>query len=813
MAEVLHPTPAPEEPPAQRSGLMAGLRKFLGFGALGIGALVLFYLFYVFGLPDFQFWKAPGQIYVESPEVYTRERLVNDRYLQAAWLNRKLQDLDGATFGADIARSSLSISAGSETQEAAAAPVAKTATAASAGKPATAAGAGSTAAQQGGESAQPQRTDFPYDIDYDLRAAMRDKIRQDIIENMLDDRHDLTGNSLVALKFDTTVLKRSGARYNAKVTVKVTAEKMLPATENETSSVESKFINAYYLTPANLLEDETHSLHRSYIQYGRWLANLEYRLNVQLVRACQRKLDEAGIRMPVEGVSFSEGGVREMFRESLYKVLSVHSDFDFPETIQGFVPLPEPWSGVLVLQYKNAMAAEGLCSEVKLTVFPVDASIYTLESDDPAELDEVFSRIALPTSKFAPITRDDVRHRIYFTPRRITSSTALPLPGSVYGLSPEFYDLFDKKDARDIFSLTPAEPLCIPPIAAPTGNRDLEERAAMPVQLGRECKPDDFFPKKGNLTSIYFPAGYFSFLKRVEKSDSYLYSLIPNGSSTARILSKSASLRLNIQTPDPGGAAGLSGLLGHETQEQVFDTEPEIVTFGTGGGSDAIEFGWISAGKPAHARPEGFSQTALLSVPAWADEIVAEVTPSWIDESGEEAFSLPSKKYPIPVPPDYEIFDAFLADGEVYRRPNIDEQLFDRNVVLHTGRKGSVIIPGIRLWRSTVVTLGSQKADEIFVLPDMKGVIATFNIIESNYDEQSACKDVPVGSSAPQVAATEPVGPTLRRCSYKLPLRVWTSEGMDAIDDAVTIVDQPAVEIRQAESPPSTVQAEVATPK
>lgn len=35
-----------------------------------------------------------GLVYVESPEVYTRQRLVNDRYLQDSWLRGKLRELD-----------------------------------------------------------------------------------------------------------------------------------------------------------------------------------------------------------------------------------------------------------------------------------------------------------------------------------------------------------------------------------------------------------------------------------------------------------------------------------------------------------------------------------------------------------------------------------------------------------------------------------------------------------------------------------------------------------------------------------------------
>jgi hypothetical protein len=68
--------------------------------------------------------------------------------------------------------------------------------------------------------------------------------------------------------------------------------------------------------------------------------------------------------------------------------------------------------------------------------------------------------------------------------------------------------------------------------------------------------------------------------------------------------------------------------------------------------------------------------------------------------------------------------------------------------------KAALIIPGRRLWRSTIVTLGSQKADEIFVLPDMNGIIATFSQIK-------------VPTSLPDPKAND----------FLVPITVWTSQG------------------------------------
>src|ERR1044072_2868916 len=55
--------------------------------ALGVAS------FAVYLLVDKNFWVRPteGTIFIETPQIYTRERLVNDRFVQAGWLRALLQ--------------------------------------------------------------------------------------------------------------------------------------------------------------------------------------------------------------------------------------------------------------------------------------------------------------------------------------------------------------------------------------------------------------------------------------------------------------------------------------------------------------------------------------------------------------------------------------------------------------------------------------------------------------------------------------------------------------------------------------------------
>lgn len=134
------------------------------------------------------------------------------------------------------------------------------------------------------------------------------------------------------------------------------------------------------------------------------------------------------------------------------------------------------------------------------------------------------------------------------------------------------------------------------------------------------------------------------------------------------------------------------------------------------------------------------------------------------------------------MPPEYESFDAFISGKEAVRRPKISRRLIDETFFTPCARN-VLLIPGYRLWRSAAVTVGSQSADKITVLPNMKGIIAEF--------------------------------PPSRSASTSFqPLRVWTSEGVDTVRDIVRYSDNVEVEsCRSASSPSAKVtQAEDVRP-
>lgn len=88
---------------------------------------------------------------------------------------------------------------------------------------------------------------------------------------------------------------------------------------------------------------------------------------------------------------------------------------------------------------------------------------------------------------------------------------------------------------------------------------------------------------------------------------------------------------------------------------------------------------------------------------------------------------------------------------------------------LQVGYAGDVVLTGGRLWRSTEVTLGSQKADRITVLPNMEGIIASFTCVRPQGGWQG------LGRTPPQPAV----------------VRVWTSEGVTSLEGEWVTLEYP----------------------
>jgi len=191
----------------------------------GIFVLVALWAIWFPTAPLQLWWKVvPPQrsIFVDSPEVYSRERLINERLSEETWLNKELDaagdatNLSGRLFRQQD-EGSMQLTAPGTPAPAPSDPSA----------PASASATSSSA--EGGQTA----TGASFDQEFKLRSSYRSLVRQRLIENKLDDRHDLEGNSLYILKFDTTVMNIPATGDRAVVKIRILPPREIQSISND----------------------------------------------------------------------------------------------------------------------------------------------------------------------------------------------------------------------------------------------------------------------------------------------------------------------------------------------------------------------------------------------------------------------------------------------------------------------------------------------------------------------------------------------------------------------------------------------------
>lgn len=289
-------------------------------------------------------------------------------------------------------------------------------------------------------------------------------------------------------------------------------------------------------------------------------------------------------------------------------------------------------------------------------------------------------------------------------------------------------------------------------------------------------------------TSI--PSGLFNFVRDITTPDRYSYAVLPREESRAYLNDASVALTAMLSAQGPAGTGGVQAF--GESLSQVREALAETTVVGFAGlGSDdswmprnnapialagqfattngtdsEMVFGWILSPPPGRSGGAGTpvqrALSALISVPAWQNALDLTIETGWLDARGSfrQSNGQKSIQLRVPLPQDLTALDAVLGDKGVAREPSILTTQMDR-YRLAPCRPATIVIPGLRLWRSTRVTLGAQRADQIEVLPSMDGLIAYFDEIQ------------------PAVITQE---------GGNVPLRVWTSEGTDVVEDKITIL-------------------------
>src|SRR6266403_911832 len=192
-----------------------------------------------------------GSIWVATPEIYTRERLVNDRFVQDAWLTQQLNGSKEIVESLQIVedRRSARLQGGSV----------------------------STNNESKAETGTRGTIDtVPRQSSRDLLLSeldFRDLIRNMAAENQLDDRHDLNGNSLYRFKFDATVVPGNNTQATAVISVSLSGSSVILSTSPSTHA-SGAVDKRSALSELGTAEE----IQRWRVVYARWIESLRSRL-------------------------------------------------------------------------------------------------------------------------------------------------------------------------------------------------------------------------------------------------------------------------------------------------------------------------------------------------------------------------------------------------------------------------------------------------------------------------------------------------------------------------------------------------------
>ncbi len=877
------------------------------------GAIILLYV--GLGISPSQYlpfqnpFETYGKIYVESPEDYTRERLVNDRYDQDYWLRRQLEQLNNSNklFAKTNNRSLVMSNDGSNVASA------------------LGGNEGGLASDQDGADGKQ-----PFQVVFELRAAMRDRIRQLMLENLLDDRHDLTGNSVYGLKFDTTVIPGANTYATAKVEISLSYNSFTKDKNPKTGEIEEGNIHLSYLSVLSNLRNSKDVSDKEKLAnleklFDNWLANVQSRINNYIYTTADQCVD--GSR---SNISQNEYEVqRSIVETALKKVFSINSR-DLTQaadstrkksrkTISQRLFPPAPWDeyfqidltserncpqiprvslksfsrSILVVDSQSHLASknylkiskliEDMCAfgtwqarppqKVKDGAVPVknfekgaycQSPTFDLPQSGDAKLNRLIEDAALLHQKWVAymatlgdLQKDvagqgksddrrgeiseaahkfnedfadngefdlrgdqfqkhimerefgnNVRNRIYHSDKLANLNKSLR---SVFMASivQDDYDL-ENNDDKKIGDIVYRDGI---PIPSSANNRN---NYYQKYKLRSEFTTSDYLNHRdgGNLKvrcivdtqdgcvmlgdRIYLHSGLAKFVESLSRRDAYAYAAFPK-QDVSGVLSSSA-LSLLASKDKAGTLAARSNTSGALIQ-------PELTGFADGAetGDESINFGWIIE-SDGQARSIQKSQLVLVSVPAFLEELNLEVKVSWLDNRGEsirtwESGKSGKQKLPVmkvSLPPDFEALDTLATSGAEKRGPAIYDERLKMPIVVRSCSKNDIVIPGSRLWRSATVTLGGQPANKITVLPNMQGIIASF-------DPYFA---LPTSYRTPQDGEVESYGIRYdpeREIVVDVDLAIWTSEGVAYFDQSDTSKDADKVKTGESQSDSSTL--------
>jgi hypothetical protein len=589
------------------------------------------------------------------------------------------------------------------------------------------------------------------------RLAYREELRNEIIENQLDDRHDVTGNTLYRLKFDVSILPGSNTREHAQVKVTLSSRyKTTGAPEGDTFKQVTDWLRQQ-LAPEQL--DQLHEY------YQRWLEATERDLDgaLQERRYLVWSLLDA---RDAKAIQLQPGTLNDLERFSEYLV----------EHYQGRQPTPASGSSVLpACKLEDATQADAVSRYANCVIYAL-VDVYRA-SREPTPRKDLFNALFadwfLSNSEGMSLKE---RYKEYATLEPTDEGDISVEPK--WDSSSYFTDEKERRELKaDLEELAKDYPEKLP-------------RHFMSIQgLSDQHADPGLYP---GVVEIRKSAGFARFVRFLLAQSNQLYTYCVTPKQAAQRLGGEAAdkqtVNLLLSSAVKAGPAGINAAMNdlRERQQHAnsIERQPLVVGFSEAQESpDAAGFGWtfgprfhlgMKAEPDFRHQPTQQAVSVIVSAPAWWRVMSITVDKCWLDGEGEckategsdTGAAAPAdlgRGVDISLPGEVTEIDRILFQDRGERRPVIFTNEM-QPARLRVNEPADIVIPGRLLWRSTVVTLGSQRASSIAVLPNMTGIIAHFEAIRAPADFD---------------ASKEPHG--------DLPLTVWTSAGKDSVQKKVLL--------------------------
>jgi hypothetical protein len=256
---------------------------------------------------------------------------------------------------------------------------------------------------------------------------------------------------------------------------------------------------------------------------------------------------------------------------------------------------------------------------------------------------------------------------------------------------------------------------------------------------------------RGDNSSAWTLSGFERFALRLETAGTgYVYSVEPKelsqNVSDVAASERLTSLLASFGAIMPGADVEVTAERLRRSQQLVQGILRRPLVVGYAQGEKG--FGWL-LGPRFKGAVEGqqFEQATVqhsvqvtLALRGWANEATFDIKTGWIDAGG---VVIPSSMHadavrPVTVtlPTDMDALTSLLMSNTstLPRKPivEIPERTAGQPPFTIVGDEpADIVLRGYELWRNPEVYLGSQRADEVRVMPDMRGIVATFRRVQA----------------------------------------------------------------------------------